>query len=106
MEKENKTKTINVYTNIDQEYPLSHDYDIDISSETVTLKRSAHNIWTIPGEEVLVCKDDRDHYEITLSDNKKIKLDYGAALELYILLGILNEKDKIEYRESTVIKSI
>lgn len=102
-------KTINVYTNTaNLDGPLEHDYDIISNEEGVTeLYRSGNTTWTHPREKVVTCIEDemKGEYKININ-GKKIKLNYAEAYELFILFGILNPKHKVEYRESTIIKSI
>jgi hypothetical protein len=63
--------------------------------------------WVFPGEKIITCQEDKQkgEYKFTI-EKKKITLDTAQAYELFILLGLLYKNDKIEYRESTVIKSI
>lgn len=102
-------KTINIYTNsTDIKGPLSHDYDILTDGFSITeMHRSENSSWTNPGEKIITCSENIATGDHKINVNgKKIKLNTAEAYELFILLGILFKKDRIEYRESTVIKSI
>lgn len=101
-------KTINVYTNCENtEKSLSHYYDIVDHEESIEMYNSSNTSWTFPNKKIITCLEDtmKGEYKIEIN-GKKIKLNYSEAYELFILLGILNKEDKIEYRESKVIKSI
>jgi len=102
-------KKISVHTNCsDIDGPLKYDYDIISDGDNVTkMYRSESIDWTTPGEKIITCQEDeqKGEYKFTI-DKKKITLDTAEAYELFIFLGLLYENDRIEYRESTVIKSI
>ena len=102
-------RKITVHTNCsDIDGALEHDYDIISDEDSLTeMYRSEDRSWTFPREKVVSCSEDvmKGDYKINV-DGKKIKLDVAEAYELFILLGFLFPNDKIEYRESTVIKSI
>jgi hypothetical protein len=112
-------RKISVHTNCsDIDGSLEHDYDIineDFYS-TTEMYRSEAKDWTTPREKIITCQEDeqKGEYKFTITNTnlesvtskKKITLDTSEAYELFILLGFLYENDRIEYRESTVIKSI
>ena len=102
-------RKITVHTNCsDIDGALEHDYDIISDEDSLTeMYRSEDSSWTFPREKVVSCSEDvmKGDYKLNV-DGKKIKLDVAEAYELFILLGFLFPNDKIEYRESTVIKSI
>jgi hypothetical protein len=102
-------KKISVHTNCsDIDGALKHDYDI-VSDRisVIEMYRSESSNWTTPREKIITCQEDeqKGEYKFTI-EKKKITLDTAEAYELFILLGLLYKNDKIEYRESTVIKSI
>ena len=103
---------INVHTNCSDIYDaLNHDYDIISVGDSVTeMYKSEDKAWNIPREKVITCQEDKQKggYKFNI-DKKKVILDTCKAYELYILLGFLFRnviEDKIEYRESTMIKTI
>lgn len=103
-------RKITVHTNCsDIDGALEHDYDIlnEDFYGTTEMYRSEDKAWTIPREKVITCQEDEQKggYKFNI-DKKKITLDTCEAYELYILLGFLFKEVKIEYRESTVIKTI
>jgi hypothetical protein len=106
-------KKISVHTNCsDIDGPLKHDYDIVSKSNnygynTTEMYRSECSDWTTPREKIITCQEDeqKGEYKFTI-EKKKITLDTAQAYELFILLGLLYKNDRIEYRKSTVIKSI
>jgi hypothetical protein len=102
-------RKITVHTNCsDIDGPLEHDYDIVSDGDSVTeMYRSESGDWAFPREKIITCQEDeqKGEYKFTI-EKKKITLDTAEAYELFILLGLLYKNDRIEYRESTVIKSI
>jgi hypothetical protein len=102
-------KKITVHTNcLNIDGPLEHDYDIFSDGDSVThMYRSEASDWTTPREKIITCQENEQEGEYKFFiDKKKITLDTAQAYELFILLGLLYKNDRIEYRESTVIKSI
>jgi hypothetical protein len=103
-------RKISVYTNCSDldGLPSEHEYDIISDGDSVTeMYRSECSDWTFPKEKIITCQEDeqKGEYKFTI-EKKKITLDTAEAYELFILLGLLYKNDRIEYRESTVIKSI
>lgn len=102
-------RKISVHTNCsDIDSSLEHDYDIiEDGYNTTEIYRSESSNWTFPREKIITCQEDeqKGEYKFTI-DKKNITLDTAEAYELFIVLGLLYKNDKIEYRESTVIKSI
>lgn len=98
-----------VYVQLDQteDEPLSHDYDLEDGYLFTTLKHSHHNDWTedLKGAIAGTLQDDGNGLIINIEGLKKLKLDYLQAQKLLILL-LSNNEEKIEIRESKVIRSI
>jgi hypothetical protein len=85
---------------------LNYEYDLIQLEDmgNISLRYSAKG-WTDPGKICLSISDTEDEYRINFEDKKTIKLNYGQAHELFILLNYLNQVD-IEYAEKNVLKSI
>ena len=100
-------RKITVHTNCsDIDGALEHDYDITSDGESITeMYQSSNKEWTRPEEKIVTCTEYDDGYKLKLRE-KKLTIDTVEAYELYILLAYLFKEDKIEYRESTVIKTI
>jgi len=98
-----------VYVQVDQtgDEPLSHDYDLEDGYLFTTLKHSYQIDWTedLKGAIAGTLQDDGNGLIINIEGLKKLKLDYLQAQQLLILL-LSNNQEKIEIRESKVIKSI
>ena len=87
--------------------PLIHDYDLEDGYLFTTLRHSYHSDWTedVKGAVAGTIQDDGNGLIINIEDLKKLKLNYLQAQKLLILL-LSNNQEKIEIRESKVIKSI
>lgn len=83
----------------------SHDYDIIKSDHEIALHYSNNKEWVWPGEKVGVLVDDGDGVVVKLKQRKPIVLDYGEVIEMLSLL-LTNYQDKLEFRETKIIKSI
>jgi hypothetical protein len=98
-----------VYVQTDSEgiEPLSHDYDLEDGYLFTTLKYSNNNDWNndIKGSLAGSLQDDGNGVIIKIEGMKKLELDYMLAQKLLILL-FNNNEEKIEIRESKLIKSI
>jgi hypothetical protein len=98
-----------VYVQTDSEgiEPLSHDYDLEDGYLFTTLKYSNNNEWNndIKGSLAGSLQDDGNGIIIKIDGLKKLELDYTQAQKLLILL-FNNNEEKIEIRESKLIKSI
>ncbi len=98
-----------VYVQTDSEgiEPLSHDYDLEDGYLFTTLKYSNNNEWNndIKGSLAGSLQDDGNGIIIKIEGMKKLELDYMQAQKLLILL-FNNNEEKIEIRESKLIKSI
>ena len=86
---------------------LSHEYDIDGGYLFTTLKYSNNANWadTIVGTIASSIQDTGDELILKISGLKQIKLDYSQALQMLVLL-LNNSQEKIEIRESILIKSV
>lgn len=95
-----------VWTNRDRHGEVnSYDYDISVSEDnTVELYYSDTTDWAEPGQRLATLSDDGNGIKILLG-SKKIKLDYHEVVELLALL-LFHHQDKIELRETQIIKSI
>lgn len=98
-----------VYVQIDAEgtAPLSHDYDLEDGYLFTTLKYSANVDWgdQLVGRVAASIQDDGNGIIIKMEGIKKLELNYSQAQQLLILL-LSNNQEKIEIRESKLIKSI
>jgi hypothetical protein len=98
-----------VYAQVDVEgtAPLSHDYDLDEGYLFTTLKYSGSGNWAdqLIGEVAGSIQDTGDDLIIKVNGVKQLKLDYLQARQFLILL-LSNNKEKVEIRESKLIKSI
>jgi hypothetical protein len=98
-----------VYLQISDEenVPLSHEYDLDVGYLFTTLKYSGSSIWAddIIGTIAASIQDTGDGLILKINGMKQVKLDYSQALQVLILL-LNNAQDKLEIRESKLIKSI
>jgi hypothetical protein len=98
-----------VYVQTDSEgiEPLSHDYDLEDGYLFTTLKYSNNNDWNndIKGSLAGSLQDDGNGVIIKMDGLKKLELDYMQAQQLLILL-LSNNNEKIEIRESKLIKSV
>lgn len=100
-------KQVYVQTNHEEVESLSHDYDLEDGYLFTTLKFSNSNDWAedLKGAVAGTLQDDGNGIIINIPDLKKLKLDYSQAQQLLILL-LSNNEEKIEIRESKVIKSV
>lgn len=98
-----------VYAQVDAEgtAPLSYDYDLDEGYLFTTLKYSGSGNWgdQLIGEVAGSIQDTGDEIIIKVNGVKPLKLDYLQAQQLLILL-LNNNQEKIEIRESKLIKSV
>jgi hypothetical protein len=98
-----------VYSQVDVEgtAPLSHDYDLDEGYLFTTLKYSGSGNWgdQLVGTVAGSIQDTGDDLIIKVNGVKQLKLDYLQAQQILILL-LSNNQEKIEIRESKLIKSI
>lgn len=98
-----------VYVQVDAEgtAPLSYDYDLDEGYLFTTLKYSGSGNWAdhLIGEIAGSIQDTGDDLIIKVNGVKQLKLDYLQAQQLLILL-LSNTEEKLEIRESKLIKSI
>lgn len=99
---------IYIQNELDIKKPLDHDYDLEetFDKKLLVLNRSYASDWSpsSQGQSVANLEDTGDGVKISI-DDQEIELDYAQARELLILLVAANE-DKIEFRESRVIKTI
>ena len=100
-------KQVYVQVDRDERESLAHDYDLEDGYLFTTLKHSYHNDWTedLKGAVAGTLQDDGNGLIINIEGLKKLKLDYLQAQKLLILL-LSNNQEKIEIRESKVIRSI
>lgn len=100
-------KQVYVQVDVTGDEPLAHDYDLEDGHLLTTLKYSYHNDWNedLKGAVAGTLQDDGNGLIINVEGLKKLKLDYLQAQKLFILL-LNNSQEKIEVRESKVIKSI
>jgi len=98
-----------VYLQTDSEgiEPLSHDYNLEDGYLFTTLNYSNNSDWNddLKGTVAATLQDDGDGIIIKMEGIKKLELDYMQAQKLLILL-LNNSEEKIEIRESKLIKSI
>ena len=98
-----------VYLQVDMtgDEPLQHDYDLEDGYLFTTLRHSYHTDWNedLKGAAAGTLQDDGNELIINIEGLKKLKLNYLQAQQLLILL-LSNNEEKIEIRESKVIKSI
>jgi hypothetical protein len=99
-----------VYSQIslDEDDAMSHDYDLDEGYLFTTLKYSKNSDWAdhLKGEIAGSIQDtEEDEVVIKIEEMKPLKLNYMQAQQLLILL-LSNNEEKIEIRESKIIKSI
>ena len=98
-----------VYSQVDADEtaPLSYDYDLDEGYLFTTLKYSGSGNWgdQLVGNVAGSIQDTGDDLIIKVNGIKQLKLDYLQAQQLLILLLSRNE-EKLEIRESKLIKSI
>lgn len=83
----------------------THDYNIEVNGSNLKLYRSAGKHWTEPNKKVGELFDDGNGVVVKIDGIKTISLDYSQLVELLTLL-LANHKDRIEFRETKVIKSI
>lgn len=100
-------KQVYVQVDMDETSQLSHDYDLDEGYLFTTLKYSGSGNW---GEQLVrtvagSIQDTGDDLIIKVNGFKQLKLDYLQAQQILILLLNYNQ-EKIEIRESKLIKSI
>ena len=100
-------KQVYVQTDSDGIEPLSHDYDLEDGYLFTTLKHSNNNEWNddVKGSVAGTLQDDGNGVTIKMEGIKKLELDYMQAQKLLILL-LSNNSEKIEIRESKLIKSV
>jgi hypothetical protein len=98
-----------VYVQTDSEgiEPLSHDYNLENGYLFTILNYSNNSDWSddIKGSIAATLQDDGNSVVIKMEGIKKLELDYMQAQKLLILL-LNNSEEKIEIRESKIIKSI
>ncbi len=99
-----------VYSQIslDENAGMSHEYDLDKGYLFTTLKYSNSSDWAdhLKGEVAGSIQDgEEDEVVIKIEEMKPLKLNYMQAQQLLILL-LSNNEEKIEIRESKIIKSI
>lgn len=100
-------KQVFVQTDMEETTPLSYDYDLDEGYLFTTLKHSSSGNWAdhLIGSIAGSIQDTGDELIIKINDMKPLKLDYIQAQQVLILLLNYNQ-EKIEIRESKLIKSI
>jgi len=100
-------KQVYVQTDSEGVEPLSHDYDLEDGFIFTTLTYSNNSEWAddIRGTIAGTIQDDGNGVTIKMEGIKKLELDYGQAQRLLILL-LSNNSEKIEIRESKLIKSV
>lgn len=99
---------IYIQNDLDTSKPLDHDYNLSQTPDkkVIRLNISYNPDWGDSFQGKLACQleDKDDQIEIT-GFAKTIKLDHSELRELLIVLAAYNE-DKIEFRQSTLIKSL
>jgi hypothetical protein len=100
-------KQVFVQVDMEETTPLSYDYDLDEGYLFTTLKHSGSGNWgdQLVGSIAGSIQDTGDELIIKINDMKPLKLDYLQAQQVLILLLNYNQ-EKIEIRESKLIKSI
>jgi hypothetical protein len=100
-------RQVYVQTDSDGIEPLSHDYDLEDSYLFTILNYSNNGEWAddLKGTIAGTLQDDGDGVIIKIEGIKKLKLDYTQAQKLLILL-LNNNDERIEIRESKLIKSV
>ena len=100
-------KQVYVQVDMDETTPLSYDYDLVEDDKGLMLKYSNSGNWgeQLVGEVAATIEDSGDDLTIRISGNKPLKLDYLQAQQLLILL-LGTTEEKLEFRESKLIKSI
>jgi hypothetical protein len=100
-------KQVYLQTDAEGTAPLSYDYDLDEGYLFTTLKYSGSGNWAdhLIGEIAGSIQDTGNEVIIKVNGVKPLKLDYLQAQQLLILL-LNNNQEKIEIRESKIIKSV
>lgn len=100
-------KQVYVQVDMDETAPLSYDYDLIDGDYDSTLKYSGSGNWgdQLVGNVAGSIQDTGDDLIIKVNGVKQLKLDYLQAQQILILLLNYNQ-EKIEFRESKLIKSI
>ena len=99
---------IYIQNDLDIRKPLDHDYDLSQTPDNnvIRLNHSYNPKWGDSFKGQLACQlEYKDDYIEITGFTKKIKLDHSELIELLIVLAAYN-KDKIEFRQSTLIKSL
>jgi hypothetical protein len=99
-----------VYSQIslDEDDAMSHEYDLDEGYLFTTLKYSNNSDWAdhLKGEVAGSIQDgEEDEVVIKIEGMKPLKLSYMQVQQLLILL-LSNNTERLEIRESKLIKSI
>jgi hypothetical protein len=97
---------IYVQNEIGKGIPMDYDYDLIETDDRVSLKYSNSSDWSseVIGKEAMSIDNDGWGYKIKIG-KKTIELNYSQANQLLVLLSYKNI-DKIEIRESKIVKSI
>lgn len=100
-------KQVYVQAETDETAPLSHDYDLNEGYLATTLKYSSSSDWgsQLVGETAGSIQDNGNGIIIKIKDMKTLNLDYLQANQILILL-LSNNNERMEIRESKLIKSI
>lgn len=100
-------KQVYVQTDRDEAVPLSHDYNLDDGYLFTTLHYSSSSDWgdQLKGTLAGSIQDTGDELIVKLSDMKQLKLNYLQAQQMLLLL-LSKSEEKIEIRESKLIKSL
>lgn len=105
--KAGKITRVFVQNIISDEEVLDHDYNISGAKKKRILNRSENESWSAAFRcgYVAHCKDDGNGIKIKFDDGTKIKLDYGQASQLMILL-LDNCDYRIDLEEGITVKMI
>ena len=101
-------KQVYLQISLDEDAGMSHEYDLDEGYLFTTLRYSNNSDWAdhLKGEMAGSIQDaEEDEVVIKIEGMKPLKLSYMQVQQLLILL-LSNNTERLEIRESKIIKSI